>query len=175
MAGPIYTFTSDTPQAPNAMNQTAPLIRANFQAINELINVNHVGFNTSDSGKHNCINMQFQTVDPGTDSNDLSVYSKATGSPNVAEIFYQYPDNGTVHQLTPTTSAGGGGTSSATSGTGWCLFPSGILFKWGTASVNLQQSGYIVFPTGSGIPAYKSGMSYAKVTLAQSTSANTNF
>lgn len=176
MAGPTYTYTSNTPESAQPMNVSQPEILANFQAIAELVGVNHVGFNINNSGKHNTAIMEFQSVDPGTASTDLALYSKATGSPNVGEIFYQYPNDGSVNQLTPV-SGTGSGTISATSGTGWCLFASGILFKWGTATINLQNStpGQIIFPTGAGIPAYKIGMGYAKVTLTQSTTANMNF
>lgn len=176
MSGPTYTYTENTPQAAQGMNVTQPQILNNFQAIAELVGVNHIGFNVTNSGKHNSTVMEFQSVDPETASTDLALYSKATGSPNVGEIFYRYPNDGSVNQLTPVTGSSSG-TIAATSGTGWCLFASGILFKWGTATIDLQGSnpGQIVFPTGAGIPAYKVIMGYAKVTLLQSTSANTNF
>lgn len=177
MSGPSYTYTDNIPQASQAMNLSQPQILDNFQAINELVGVNHVGFNVNNSGKHNTTVMEFQSDDPGTASTDLALYSKATGSPNVGEIFYQYPNDGTVNQLTPV-SGTSSGTISATSGTGWCLFSSGVLFRWGTATINLAQSGYpgqIIFPTGTGIPVYRIGMGYAKVTLTQATTANMNF
>lgn len=175
MAGPTYIYTDDIPQASQGMNLSQPQILANFQAIGELIGVNHISFNVNNSGKHNSTVMEFQSVDPGTASTDLALYSKATGSPNVGEIFYQYPNDGSVNQLTPV-SGTSSGTISATSGTGWCLFASGVLFKWGTATVNLQSNTInIIFPTGTGIPAYKVSMGYAKVTLTQATTAATNF
>lgn len=178
MAAPTYTYTSATPNATDPMNVTAPLIQANFQAINELISVNHVPFNTANtSGNHNQLSMQFQTDDPGTAVTDLAVYVKATGSPNAAEIFYQYPNNGTVHQLTPSNAAGGGGTSATTSGTGWCQFPSGIIMRWGVATINAAVSNGVIFtlPTGTGIPVYQQSIGYVQATLLQSTSSNTNF
>lgn len=172
MSAPTYTYTATVPDASNPMNETQPLILANFQAINELVSINHVGFNTTNSGKHNLLSMQFQSEDPGTASTDLAMYTKATGSPNPSEIFYQYPNNGTVNQLTPATAAGGGGSVAATSGDGWCQFSSGIIMRWGIGTIN--GGGAVVFPTGEGIPVYQSFIGYVKVTLDASQSSNTN-
>jgi hypothetical protein len=157
MAGPTYTYTADVPQPGTPFNQTQAPILANFQAINELIPVNHVNFNTSNTfGKHTFVNLQFQASDPTTASTDINFYSKASSDGNLGELFYRYPNNGTVEQLTPTSAAGGGGTASATSGSNYCEFPSGIKFKWGNANVDpfASNGAFIVFPTGSGIPAY---------------------
>ena len=66
-------------------------------------------------------------------------------------------------------------TSTATSGgnasAGWCLFPSGVLMKWGTATVSASNV-LITLPTGSGIPAYQSYIGYIKATLTGSNSTN---
>lgn len=174
MSGPTYTYTPDVPQASQAFNTTQSPILNNFRAINELFSVNHVGFNNSNTGKHSFVNMQFQASDPSTGASDLDLYTKATGSPNAGEIFYRYPNDGTVNQLTPVSEAGGGGTASATSGTGWCQFPSGIIMKWGTASLSTSGNIAIVFPTGSGIPVFTTAIVYAQVTPITS-ATNTNF
>lgn len=174
MSGPTYTYTANVPQASTPFNQTQNPILNNFQAINELIAVNHVPFNTANTfGKHNFLSLEIQADDPDTASTDIALYTKSTPSgPNLAEIFYRYPNNGSVMQLTggsstpATSSATTGGTASA----GWCLFPSGVLMKWGTGSVN--SSGALVFPTGSGIPAYQSYIGYAKVTPIGSNTSN---
>src|SRR6185437_13753495 len=105
MSGPVYTYTPDTPQPSNPMYQTTTLIQQNFQAIAELVGVNHVGFNSSDTGKHNFISLPNRT-DPGADSTEITMFSKVTGSPNPCELFIQYPAGGTaqlvqVSQSTP--------------------------------------------------------------------------
>jgi len=187
MPGPTYTFTADTPNSADPMNVTQPLILANFQAINELITVNHVGFNLpGTSGKHNSLTMQIQSSNPGTASTDIAFFPKVTGSPNPAELFYQYQNNGTVVQLTPTSNSGGGGSASATSGTGtaaglpfgWCQFPSGIIMKWGT--VAWTSTGLYNLPTGGGVPQYTQSIAYVQATLlgptsGASTSTPSNF
>lgn len=141
MAGPTYTYTATTPQAASPMNSTQSEILNNFQAIQELLEVNHVGFNQSTSGKHNLLVMNEQAEDPGTGASDLSLYVKASTDINTAEVFYQYPNDGQVEQLTGTT-----GTASATDNitstqVGYVTFPSGFQISWGYGSV--------VWPTGS--------------------------
>jgi len=175
MSGPTYTYTEDVPQASTPFNQTQSPILNNFQAINELINVNHVGFNTANTfGKHNLLSLEVQSDDPDTASTDIAVYTKLTPSgPNAAEIFYRYPNNGDVMQLTggTTTSATSTATSGGNASAGWCLFPSGVLMKWGTTTVSASNV-LITLPTGSGIPTYQSYIGYVKATLTGSNSTN---
>ncbi len=153
MAGPTYTYTEDTPQAATAMNITAPLIRANFQAINELVGVNHVAFNQSNAGKHNYVSLEFQSTAPAVQSNQLTMYCQATGSPNAAEIFYTYPANSTDEQLTdedvPVT---GTGTSFGSASQGYCTFPSGIVMRWGSATLKGTGNTTVSFTIGT--PAF---------------------
>jgi hypothetical protein len=141
MAGPTYTYTSDTPQSPNPMNQTQPVILANFQAINELISVNHGAFNTTNFGKHNFISL-LNTTAPGTDTTEIAMFTAVTGSPNPCELFIQYPSSAQTSQLvvqlsapvpTPSNSTG---TSGGNATQGWVTFPSGILFRWGTVAIS---------------------------------------
>lgn len=172
MAGPTYTYTPNVPQAAQPFNQTQGTILENFQAINELIAVNHVAFNTAnDFGKHKFVNLQFQGSNPTTLSNDLTLFSKSSTDGNIGELFYRYPNNGTVVQLTPSSAAGGGGSVSATSGTGWCQFSSGVIFRWGTTTFT-SSTPYFYFPTGSGIPVYKQTVGHSAVAMTASLATN---
>lgn len=99
---PNYTYTSDVPQSEQTIPETQGPILSNFQAINELIEVNHVGFTSVDNyGKHKYTSFTFQDSDPSTGPGEMAIYSKLTPSgPNTAEIFYRYPNNGSIVQLT---------------------------------------------------------------------------
>jgi len=151
MSGPTYTYTADTPQAANPMNNTASLIRANFQAINELIGVNHVTFNSSDSGKHNFVSMP-NTTNPGADSEEITMYTAVTGSPNPCEIFIQYP-SGTTGSVSPVqisneiVTSTGTGTSGGSASQGYCSFPTGVILRWGTFSASGSKGGTITLNT----------------------------
>src|SRR5258708_24355121 len=133
MSGPTYTYTADTPQSAQAMNNSQSEILSNFRAINELVNVNHVGFNSTNSGKHNYVTLLYQTDEPTVQSDDLTMYCQATGSPNAAEIFYTYPSStATPSQLTDQdVVVTGTGTSYGTASQGYCTFTSGVKIRWG--------------------------------------------
>jgi len=64
MAMPTYTYNENTPQSSDKINTTQPIIQSNFQAIDELIGENHVGFNADGFGKHAVIEMPVQGAAP---------------------------------------------------------------------------------------------------------------
>jgi hypothetical protein len=176
MSGPMYTYTPNTPNPADPMNGTAPLIRGNFQAINELVNVNHVGFNTANLGMHNFISMPFPSSATTPASTDINMYTASTPSgPNLAEIFFEN-SSGIQSQISAVQS--GGGTPTGTSGTGWCQFAtSGMIMKWGTATLTTTGTytyppgsypagtgAVFNFPTGGGIPPFVYGVAYVKAT-----------
>ncbi len=172
MAGPTYTYTADTPQAANPMNVTAPTMRANFQAINELIAVNHVGFNTTNAGMHNLLTMPFQSTIPTNAATDVTMFAQATTDLPNGGLFATFPGSLTsTIQISDVQT--GGGIPDGTSGTGWCQFStSGVIFKWGTATVTTVQSIYGIsagcfynfnYPTGSAIPVFSTTSGYASV------------
>lgn len=182
MSAPTYSYTSNTPNAANPMNDTQPLILANFQAINELINVNHVGFNVDGAGNHNFVSMPFPSTATTPVSTDLNMFTASTpDGPNLAEIFYEN-SNGIITQMSAVQP--GGGTPAGTSGDGWCQFSeSGLIMKWGTTTVTTVTSGAtapgtdpgviaVYYPTGSGIPPFTKTAAYIKVTPASSPGSN---
>lgn len=151
MSGPNYTFNANVPQAQQLIKVTQPSIESNFQAINELISVNHVNFSDPvNFGKHNFTSFPYQGSDPSTSSSEMALYSKSSTDANGGEIFYRYPNNGTVVQLTPVSGGSSGGQSN-----GWVYLSSTVFMKWGTATGILSSTNNtITFPTGGGIPAF---------------------
>lgn len=156
MALPTYTYTPDVPQGPQGMNVTQPILQNNFQAINELINVNHVGFNTpNDFGKHNIVTMPRYDISAdfsGTTTDyEMLMFTQAVASPpapNDTEIFFVYPQG--AGQVTPvelpdqnTNAIGVSGSSTCTfnqvtnryseSIPGYYVqFASGVIFRFGS-------------------------------------------
>ncbi len=145
-----YTFSTNIPQAAQKISATQAPIMSNFQAINEWVNVNHVGFTDAvNYGKHTYTSLPFQNSDPATLSGEMALYCKQTVSgPNASEIFYRYPSNGTVVQLT--------GSSTGSSTAGFAYMSSTVFMKWGTATGIVNGANVIVFPTTSGYPAFSS-------------------
>ena len=145
-----YTFSTNIPQSAQKVSATQAQIESNFQAIKELINVNHVGFTDAvNYGKHTFTSLPFQVSDPTTLSGEMALYCKQTVSgPNAAEIFYRYPSNGTVVQLTGNLTSGGAATN------GYAYMSSTVFIMWGTATGIVNGSNTITFPTTSGYPAF---------------------
>jgi len=119
MSGPTYTYTANVPQASTPFNETQAPILNNFRAINEYVNVNHIGFNNADDlGKHTFLTLPFQSETPAAVSDQITMYTQETpDGPNASEIFYIYPD-GTTGQLSNNTS------SSSSSGNVYLAYPS---------------------------------------------------
>ncbi len=169
MAAPVYTYTPDTPQASNPMNETQPLILANFQAINELFSVNHVALNTpNDFGKHKFLSL-LETTAPGTTSTEIALYCQETPmGDHAAELFIEYPDGANpggsiqISNESIVNPTGTYGTSNAeqivfnganvTVTSNYIQFTSGIIFRFGPLAYNAAGgSGYVVF---SSAPLY---------------------
>ena len=145
-----YTYFTNVPQSTQKISATQAPILSNFEAINELIGVNHVGFTDSiNFGKHNFTTLPFQGSDPSTGADEITLYAKATGTPNAGEIFYRYPSNGTIAQLSGSSIGQAGATTD-----GWSYLPGSILMKWGQATGIVTGTNTIVFPTSGSQPAF---------------------
>jgi hypothetical protein len=148
-----YTYSTNVPQSHQKISATQRPIQSNFQAISDIINVNHVGFSDPiNYGKHTYTSLPVQSLDPDTLNGEMAVYCKATGSPNPAEIFYRYPNNGSVVQLTGGGSSGGAGASSP----GYSFMSPTVFMMWGFQTGIVNGSNVIVFPSGGGFPSFGS-------------------
>lgn len=150
MPVPQYTYTDNTPQSTNRISSTQKPIQSNFQAINELFNVNHVDFNDANAGKHKFLTLPFQVSVPVTSSSQMSIYSAATADGNGSEVFFTYP---TATTGTPLTGLGQLGLP-ATPGYGYLA--GSVLMKWGTATGITTGANAITFPVAVNIPVFSS-------------------
>lgn len=140
------SYVSNVPQANQQINNTQQPIQNNFGDISDLIGVNHVNFNTADTfGKHNVVDYFSLNSDPTTASGEMALYSKfVANDPNISELFYRYPNNGNVVQLTGDSSSNGttGSGGGQYAGNGYQYLASGLLMMWGLTPST--------FPTSSG-------------------------
>lgn len=113
----LNTYNPAVPQGGQKVSDTQQSIENNFQDIYDLLAVNHVPFNiVNDFGKHSFVSYVNQSTDPSTSSTEMALYSKSVvNDPNLSELFYRYPSNGNIVQLTGV-SSGGSSTSGLTSG-----------------------------------------------------------
>jgi hypothetical protein len=164
------SYILGVPQGNQQVNNTQSAIEGNFQDIASLLAVNHIPFNTNDIfGRHSKVEYINQSVDPSTLSNEMALYSKSViNDPNECELFYRYPNNGNIVQLTGITSSpnGGSGISSggtfeqyASNGTGvaqsgsWQILSNGVIFISFIVSnlifTNTTSPYVFYFPTGT--------------------------
>ncbi len=122
------TYIPNVPQGNQQINNTQQPIEGNFQDIYDLLAINHIPFNTTDTfGRHTLVEYVNQSTDPATTSTEMALYSKVvTNDPNGSELFYRYPSSGNVVQLTGVSSTSTGG-SGLTSG-GYFYAPESIAF-----------------------------------------------
>ncbi len=166
-----YTFSTNIPQSAQKISATQAPMQSNFQAINELLNVNHIGFTDAvNFGKHSFTTLPFQGSDPSTGAGQIAVYSKATGSPNAGEIFLRLQNNGTVSQLSGSSAGQAGGSTN-----GWSYLPGNILMKWGQATGIVGGTNTIIYPTSGGQPAFTTSLFFVEYTPASSYTLTTPF
>lgn len=149
MSSSNYSYSSNVPQGPQLISVTQSPIQSNFQAINELLSVNHISFeDPTNYGQHTYTSLILHTDDPSTTSTEMLLYGKQTpGGSNIGELFYRYPSNGTVVQLTGSTASAGATQN------GYSYMSDTIVMKWGTVSgIAINSTNIVIFPTSGNIP-----------------------
>lgn len=150
-----YTFSTNIPQSGQKISSTQVPMQSNFQAISELINVNHVGFTDPNNyGMHTYLSLPAQGSAPSTSSSEMAIYCAASTGANPYEIYYRYPSDGTIVQLSGSSTDTGSSTGVATDG--FAYLSSTLFMKWGTASGITTGTNTITFPTSSDIPVFSS-------------------
>lgn len=168
----MATYIPDIPQGQQQINQTTAGIEGNFQYIYDLININHVPFNTLDDfGKHTFVNYIQQTVAPTTNGTEMAMFTMFSLVTNKLELFARYPNNGIIVQLTGsngqvTNDAPGGTYNGGYNPDGyqygpgmWQYFPGGGFMLFGNISTAYTGVGNgttitAKFPIGPNIPTF---------------------
>jgi hypothetical protein len=136
-------YNPNIPQPNDIISQSQPQLLGNFQEINTLIAVNHATFGTPNEGKHNIVTLPENAAPTPTLIDEASIYSQLSALTNQTELAWQRENNGPVIEW----------TSFLGAGTGWTRFPSGILIKWGGASLTgFNQP--IVYPVVANTPVF---------------------
>lgn len=126
-------FNPNIPQASDSLSQSQADILANFQAIAPLF----------DQGIQPFVILPEQGSAPTTAANEVALYSKDVSG--ASQLFMRRESNGTEINF----------TSSLQSNSGWARLPSGILLKWGPATVPSRNSlATVTFNTGGSIPVF---------------------
>jgi len=84
------TFTFGIPAANNNPSADQPRMLNNFTAISNLINVDHIGFNTTLQGQHKQVTFNSNNVPALAPTDPTSIlYTNVGSASSVAELFYQ--------------------------------------------------------------------------------------
>lgn len=148
------------PTSGQSLDETRDAIRNNFSFINTGFLANHVELNTgANSGKHTAIklvNQQNAPSAPATIAGESCIYSAPSlSAPNNPALFFKgqnlaasnngYNFTSSIIDSTPTDNS-----------SGWTRLPSGIILKWGFATVSPNSlSAVISFATGTGVPSFQ--------------------
>lgn len=127
-------WNPNIPQPTDTLSQSQADILGNFQALDALF----------DDGIQNVVLLPVQTSDPTTSSTQIALYSKV-GISTAQELFLRRTSNGAVQDT----------TGSLQANSGWSYLPSGILIKWGFATVpNRNGIATVTYNTGGTIPVF---------------------
>lgn len=137
-------YNPNIPQPTDLLSQSQSDILDNFQALQTLIDVNHVDFASADQGKHKWCSFPVQGGSPGTLATEVAVFSRVSTLTTNNELCIEYQSNGTVVEM----------TSMSATNNGWSFLPSGILLKWGTATAAGAGSQTLTYPVAATIPVY---------------------
>lgn len=101
MVGSI-SYNRDIPDAPNNPSNDQPLMKANTDAIDDLLAVDHISFNVGaglNSGNHNVIHFNNQSVDPIDLLGLGELYTKTDTKTNDNQLYYR-SGNDVIYQMT---------------------------------------------------------------------------
>ncbi len=141
-------YQENIPQPTNRLKDSQSDLLANFQAIKQLVDVNHSTFGSATEGKHIFVNFPTGTPTKNTLSTpEVALYSKNGAQSGVPELYFQ------ANNLAA--DSGYAFTESLKATNGWTRLPSGIVLKWGTSSITSRNNlETITFPVAGNIPVF---------------------
>lgn len=100
------TYTPSTPNPPDIVSETQPLIKSNFEVVNTIFDNNHFNFTAaSDNGKHRQVTLPDNSSPTATGAGEINAYCDLVpdgGSGADAYIgVFQKENNGEIGAFTP--------------------------------------------------------------------------
>lgn len=125
-------WNPNIPLATDFPSTSQSQINDNWSEIDTLITVDHETFNQAANvvGKHKFVTFTRQGADRATNNpnTNIALYSKVGALSAQSEVYFRRENNGSVIAA----------TESGINSPGWSMLPSGLLMKWGFASVTGQ-------------------------------------
>lgn len=128
-------YTPNIPNAGDVIADSQPQLKGNFQAVKQLIDVNHGTFGSANEGKHHKVSFPVQSPTPTFSAGDLGLYSFLNPTTNKNELYCHKIQNATTAEVPLTASILSSATPAQDTG-GWTYLPSGIYMSFGSANGN---------------------------------------
>lgn len=141
------TYNSLIPQPTDLISNSQQQILNNFGALATTFAVNHAGYNATNAGKHNFVDLLKQAADPVTINDEIAIFCKEVvyGAPltNRREWFLRRA----LNDAAPTYQLSTQDPVASANGQSW--LPGGLQIKWGGATKSDGQTVTFVekFPT----------------------------
>jgi hypothetical protein len=131
-------YQANIPQPTDLLSQSQSDLLNNFQALQTLIDINHVDFASGDQGKHKWVTFPLQGATPPAGSGflagELGLYNATSSLTAQNELYINKTNQATVVQVATTASILSSNSAPAQNSFGWTMIPSGIVLKWGNFS-----------------------------------------
>lgn len=126
------SYTYNKPDAADSISTSQAVLKDNFTAIKNFVDVNHVTFGLTNEGKHNTVSMPQITVTGGsipiaTSATEYALYTATDGTNPALWIRPPGKAAGMV-------SADINITTASLATPGWCKLPCGLIMQWGAGS-----------------------------------------
>jgi len=144
----MATYQETKPLATDKLSSSQADIQQNFQAIKDLIDINHETFNSGadPEGKHIKVDFTNSLTHPAVDATDVLLYNFANVRTAQQELY--------VKRTGALATEGVPFTAASFTSPGWSYLPSGLLIKWGSGITNNIGLTTITLPVGPTIPAF---------------------
>lgn len=126
------------------LSQSQDDILNNFSGLKTLVDINHVTFDAGDQGKHNFVEFPVQSPVPTTGAGEVGLYSQTSTLSGNPELVFSHESAGSTYEF----------TSAVRNEQGYAILPSGIIFMWGSGTVNANTTAVATFAAGAGVPTF---------------------
>lgn len=131
-------YQANIPQPTDLLSQSQSDLLNNFQALQTLIDVNHVDFASGDQGKHKWVTFPVQGAIPpagsGFAGGELGLYNAVFPLNSQSELYINKTNQVTVTQIPTTASVLSVNSAPAAISAGYSYLPSGIILRWGSVT-----------------------------------------
>lgn len=128
-------YNNNIPQPSDTIASSQDPILQNFQAIKQLVDVNHGTFGgtgVNQEGKHKFVEMPNQSADPAGAASEMTLFAKQyTTQTNISEV---YVKRDAIAAAVPFTATGNDGGAQPQVN-GWYALPCGLIVKFGHFSI----------------------------------------